>query len=413
MEKISALIEKTLKTKPVVYVTRDIERALGLNPLGGYFAISRVSGYGKEIKSKFPENTLLVNAEQENGASSSALLCSESTKKFIKEKNAAVLVFQNSSKIESCSAENGFELLNNSSAVSKKIEEKASQYEWLGDLRGLLPKTDIMALKSAKFAGKPFILQYNHAHTGEGTMLIKTALALTELSEKFPERLVRISDFVSGPVFTVNAVVSGNEVLCGNVSYQITGIAGFTDNEFSTIGNDWSLPLKILSAEEIKNIKDIAIRVGQKMMRENWRGLFGIDAVMDGQTRKIYLLEINARQPASTTFESILQKQSGEGASVFESHIAALLKLPAEKYPIQGIPGGAQIVFRKQHRHDTQKPDLEKMKNDLESRGFAVIAYETDGYNKELLRIQSKSAIMDSHNQLGDAGKIISECLKS
>ena len=96
-------------------------------------------------------------------------------------------------------------------------------------------------------------------------------------------------------------------MLLGNISYQITGLKPFTDLPFSTIGNDWALPHKYLSKKQISQYKKIATDVGLKLQKAGWKGLFGIDVVVDDKTNKLYLLEINCRQPASTTYESQLQ----------------------------------------------------------------------------------------------------------
>jgi hypothetical protein len=43
------------------------------------------------------------------------------------------------------------------------------------------------------------------------------------------------------------------------------------------------------------------------MSAQGWRGLFGIDVIKDLERNAIHLIEINARQPASTSFEAKLQ----------------------------------------------------------------------------------------------------------
>ena len=80
------------------------------------------------------------------------------------------------------------------------------------------------------------------------------------------------------------------------------------------------------------------------MKKENWLGLFGIDVILNQKSQEIFLLEINARQPASTTCESILQKSVGKDMTTFEAHISALL--PKKVSDIQKISDGAQIILR-------------------------------------------------------------------
>ena len=192
--------------------------------------------------------------------------------------------------------------------MADKIESKISQIEWLGHLAKYLPKHRVDICQNIKWPGKPFILQYNHAHTGSGTLFINTKKRLNELAIKFPKRPVRISQYIEGPAFTNNNVVWDDKILMGNINYQITGLAPFTDNKFATIGNDWMLPSKVLSTKQIKQYKQIVTEIGRKLSKDGWKGLFGIDIIMDEKNGRLYLLEINARQPASTTFESQLPK---------------------------------------------------------------------------------------------------------
>ena len=96
------------------------------------------------------------------------------------------------------------------------------------------------------------------------------------------------------------------------------------------------------------------------MHESGWKGLFGIDVIYDEERDQFKLIEINARQPASTTYESQLQARfRGHGlvgATIFEAHLAALtgstrsdlvqIKVgPWQEKQIE-INDGAQIVQR-------------------------------------------------------------------
>ena len=85
------------------------------------------------------------------------------------------------------------------------------------------------------------------------------------------------------------------------------------------------------------------------MSESGWKGLFGIDVIYDEERDQFKLIEINARQPASTTYESQLQsKFRGHGltgSTIFEAHLAALTDSPLTEKQIE-INDGAQIVQR-------------------------------------------------------------------
>ncbi|HVU06271.1 MAG TPA: hypothetical protein VHE10_00525 [Candidatus Paceibacterota bacterium] len=392
--------------KPLVYVTRDIERALGMEPAGNYFIVSNDTPYGREVRKRFSENVRLAKgADAGELLDTFDLLSLPETQKTIAERGADVLVFQNTARIERLAKEKGWNLLNPSAELAKEVEEKVSQVRWLDDIAGLLPPHRIMLCKDVAYAGKKSVLQFNHSHTGQGTYVIESDKDLEKIRADFPRRECRVADFVDGPVFTMNVVV-GKGTLMGNPSYQITGLEPFTDLPFSTIGNDWSLAADASFRGLLKSTAGMAKQIGARLESEGWKGLFGIDVIYDAATGKVSLLEINARQPASAVFESALEKKTGADApTIFEAHIAALLDMPfPERLP---LISGAQIVKRV-----TEIPasvDIDA----LRGQGLAVMAYENTDHNKELFRIQSETGIMKAHDQLNDLGRFIASCIKT
>lgn len=406
-------------TKSIVYVTRDIERALGIQPGtkpgqrdgAGYFIVSNDTDHGREVAALHPEHVLLVANPSGALFDTHELLALPETQSFIAAAQADVLVFQNNARIERICAEKRLKLLNPSAATAKRVEEKISQVEWLGDDASLLPAHNVSLAKDVRFAGKKFVLQFNHAHTGEGTYVIDSEDALGALQEKFPNRECRITDFIDGPVFTVNAVVAENRVgtiIVGNPSYQITGLTPFTDLPFSTIGNDWDLPREPEYENAARAVIRLANTVGVRLARSGWLGLFGIDAVFDPASGSTYLLEINARQPASATFESKLQSIARSDANpeptIFEAHVMALTGQRAEATiaPISG----AQIV----KRATTAKQSVDVAA--LKAKGLSVIEYDNVEHNKELFRIQSTAGIMEGHGTFNELGKSIASCIR-
>ncbi len=367
------------REKPILYITRDRERAEGIPEDSGF---SIISGAG--------ENTL------------------DLIEKTDLPKGSNIVVFKNSKQIEEIALNRGWNLLNPSAELAERIENKITQIAWLGGFARLLPPHEIKLAKDIVWKKTPFILQWAHSHTGEGTFLISKESELSLLKQKFPEREARITEYIKGPMFTVNIVVSSDKILIGNVSYQITGIAPFTDNPFSTIGNDWSMPATLLTEKTLDEVGALAILIGNKMQEEKWKGLFGIDVVYDEERDQIYLIEINARQPASTTYESQLQtsvKNHGiPGITIFEAHLMALSDIPITS-PLIGINDGAQIIQRVT-RDVKSVPAIH-----LENAGYKIILYKNTTPNADLARIQSARGIMEAHGKFNTRGKEIEKLI--
>lgn len=398
----------------IVYVARDIERALGFQPSERFRIVANHSQYAETIRAQYPAFVTLVepgkNSDQDV-LDTADLLVHPVTKKIIGESRAAVLVFKNTPQIETICKTSGWTLLNPSATLSENIENKLTQVAWLGDLARYLPPTRVALAKNLTWNEEPFVLQWAHGHTGSSTTLVSDAKTLAKLQTQFPDRTARTSRFIQGPSFTVNVVITPNKILSGNVSYQITGLEPFTDNVFSTVGNDWSITHSLLNDKELDTLERIVQDVGLQLQQSGWKGLVGFDFVLDGLTREMYLIELNARQPASTTFESMLQNtfraHGMTGITMFEAHVAALCGVPVTEQPLF-INDGAQIVQRITAQTHSISDDV---RGALQLAGYAVIVYDNTTPNSDLVRVQSELGLMQGHGTLNARGKAVAETL--
>lgn len=405
-------------SKTVLYVTRDLERALGISPNPQYQIITNRTPYSESIQAKY--SGFIHFVESQEILHTYGLIDQFNFDSFFKisnlqKSNVSIVVFKNSTIIENLAKKKELFLLNPSSELAEKIENKISQSNWLGDLASkYLPPHKIDIMKNIEWAKIPLVIQWSHGHTGSGTIVINSETELDAVKSKFPERYARISDYINCSTFTVNVVVAGNNVLVGNISYQITGLAPFTDNVFSTVGNDWSIVGSLLSDSELQYIHDMAIEIGSKMSAQGWRGLFGIDIIKDLERNKIHLIEINARQPASTSFEAKLQndfaiKTGNSGLNIFEAHIEAL-KGQSVTQKLVEINDGSQVVLRikKDVKHVS-----EEIVGSLQLAGYTVIQYQNTELSMDLLRIQCERGIMSGHNSWNERGKEIVSSITS
>ena len=389
--------------QPIIYVSRDLERAISLKPQKYYYIISNSTPFAKSLRKGNP-NIILVSKPEL--LDTYELLLQPKIKKFIDSiPDRQIIVFKNTALIEKICAENNWKLLNPSARLSTTVEEKISQLEWLGELKKFLPPHQVTLGKNLKWKNQNFIAQFNRSHTGSGTMLLKSKNDVEEIRKKFPERPIRVTKFIDGAALTSNNIVWGDKVLHGPIMYQITGLIPFTQNKFATIGNDWELGNRMLSDPEWNSYKNIVEEVGKKLAKDGWRGLFGIDAMLDSKNGKIYLIEINARQPASTTYESELQKTN----TTFEAHLSALLDLPNNKFVLTQVTAGAQIIQRVPPKLNVESIELKV--NELKRLGLNVIEYPNTKPETDLLRIQSEKGIMLANNQLNELGEKIKNIL--
>ncbi|PLX29045.1 hypothetical protein C0581_00215, partial [Candidatus Parcubacteria bacterium] len=85
-----------------------------------------------------------------------------------------------------------------------------------------------------------------------------------------------------------------------------------------------------------------------------------------------------------------------------EAHIKALLELDVKE--LTEIEDGAQIILRNTE-HGTQ--NMEQITDKLKENNFNVIKYNNTKPGSDLLRIQSKTSIIKSHNEFNSTGEKI------
>ena len=392
-QQIINLINKKTAKEPLFYITRNRKRAIGIEQLLTNYKII---------------TTLPL----------------KDTSEIIETRDipkGMAIVFKNNSKIQRLSAEKGIKLLNPDFHLAEKYENKISQYQWLKKtIPEHLPPTIISTPKTISFSGlgkkigKPFICQFNRSHSGEGTQIIKNEKDWEKIKEKFPQRPLRLSKLLQGETFTINACIWRKCILSGNPSYQITGLKEFTDLPFATIGNDWLYANKNLSKKDLENIKKIIEKIGNRMIKDGWKGLFGLDFIRSG--KNWIVVEINARQPASVNLETIYQRKQGPGATIMAMHLAALLDipLPADCFEIQKsiqkLKQGAQILIRKKKKQNRAK--LEKLLSNPKQEWICdkqKMGSDPIKYNEVVCSVQKeKGGFIEKHNQWNsDAQKII------
>lgn len=398
------------------YVTKDCERVAGIDfkKYPELWVVSNHAPLADMLQKIYPERIIL--SEKNEGTPELLEKYFEEIKKL--DKDPEIIVFKNSSQIERFIKERGWKLLNPSAKLIEKFEHKLNQYKWLKQIKGInVPMTEIAELKKFDFEeikkniGTPFVLQYNLGHTGSGTKIVGNMETLEEEKAKYPDREARAVQLIKGDSLTLNACVLENEVSVGSISLQLTGISGLTDVKLATVGNDWAYITNNIKKNERENIVEVAIKIGRAMQKAGWKGLFGLDVIIETDTRDVYVIEINARQAASASFETRLRNIMKETGPL-DWHLAALQgkKMMVEN---EKTLNASQVFLRKQNgafaerfqnvaRVGEYNESLDLIKEkalfDLQNEtNLFIIPQNKTGYkpNEEILRIQMKGSFME------------------
>lgn len=299
------------------YVANDPERALGLEQIIPNYRIACIDN-SQLLNHLDNQGIPYLALEQEQGVnkihrSSIKLIKSIEFNKFFhnyRKDNNAFQTFKVSPFFEKRAQEFSAQLLNTSADLNRRFENKLPQLEFFQEIDAKIPLSENTVLSETnyhtlkqKFSEK-FVIQFNRGHTGSGTVFISNEDDLAKVTEQFPDRVVRISRFVEGPAYTLNACITKHGVAMGGLSYQITGVPELTGQAGGTVGNDWAYR-KHISAKVMEQILTATTKIGKAMSTEGFKGMFGIDLIVQGD--EIFVIEVNARQPASIPMYTKMQ----------------------------------------------------------------------------------------------------------
>ena len=378
----------------IFYITKDPERATGIEDmLEDYHVICPYPSTTTEVLKKNGVSVFVLDQDIEGGTY--GMLRAPAVQSYIKEhtpptagRAANILLLKTSALIERFCSEQKWNLWAPEAEVAKKYEDKISQYQALVDVVPFPPSSRITIIENIKKGAYPYMLQFNSGHSGEGTHIIKNPAQLDEYKEKFPNREVRISEYMNGDTYTLNALVTkSGDIFTGSISLQLTGIPEATNNPSATVGNDFGKAV-VLTEEQVVEIKNMALSVGSTMKKDGYVGLFGIDVIVTGAG--VYFVEVNTHQPASISFEAILHRNIGS-TPLMLIFIRDMMKEDIEKLELPPIlfPHPAkQIIYRNKQnksilRSDVSLPQVYQGENVLLSRMNQIEPGE------ELFRIQS------------------------
>lgn len=325
----------------IFYVTLDPERALGIEDLvpsyhilyseGSQMAIP-ISNAGVDIKN-FPK-PLDVKMN-----STSKMLENPEVINYIKEhahEKPDILVFKNDEQIEKACEKNGFNLLNPSYKLGQDLENKLNFSKFVEEI-GVFDQPEYEIFEklsdlnyqnlSSKY-GYEFVVQFIFGHTGSGTFFITNESELEQLKLKYPQRKGKVAKKISGPTYTINACITKLGIVIGGLSEQITGDELLTSSKGGTIGNDFSQ--RHLNDMLRNEIIEKTIKFGEALSRKGHRGIFGLDFIIEEKTEKVFIIEANIRQVASSTFASYLQRMNKQ-VPIMLWHVLELLDFNYEE----------------------------------------------------------------------------------
>jgi len=292
--------------------------------------------------------------EEEEGAlpegnrNSAALLGHELTRAYLRgmPDPKHLFLYQSYSDLEDLARKEGWVLLANRAALRLRLRERGFFQQMAGDLRvpqvpGAIQPISVIREKGyevlSRELGPEMAVQLPDIAQGggRGTFFIRSADAYQRLSQRLkgdvwrdvPLTSVLIRKFVKGTPASVAICITRQGVLISGLQEQLIDLPYCTTVAENGIfcghvwnGNPWSLGVQDAAMKQAEHIGKYVAALG-------YRGILGIDFVIDEEANTVYPLEINPRLTGAFPMLSLLHLQHGIiPLEVF--HLLEFLDLP-------------------------------------------------------------------------------------
>ncbi len=215
----------------------------------------------------------------------------------------------------------------NDKMLFRKILEKIG----IDTIPGETAKLQNIDYREMKKSYGRFVVQMRSGGGGRGTFFIKSEEELEGVKERFGEEDVIVTKFVEGPSPSITGCVAGRNVVWTCPQYQLTDVREVTNPSAGSgvfCGHDWTMSARI--PERIKkSAYDCTEKIGRFLMEREYKGIFGLDFVIDKKQGKLFPVEINPRLLGSFPTLDMIQDVNGE-FPIMALHIAELVGIDFE-----------------------------------------------------------------------------------
>lgn len=391
----------------------------------------------------------------------------EKTKEYVSQftGNPAMITYSSSVRMEQVCKDNDWTLVAIPSKFGKKMFEDKIKFRQLLEEAGVSVPPGEIALysdfdydKYSQKYGTPFVLQHPRLEGGKGTFFINNKREWDEAvrkiaepkdsdikkEENIDELELIVAKYISGPSPSISCCATRHGILTTKPQYQIIDIPELFSSQRGSglfCGHDWT------ASDFSENIKkqayEIAEEVGKRFQEKGYKGIFGIDFVLDEEKEKLYVIEANPRLLGTFPVITMAQILNGE-PPLAAFHLLEYLNveyeldLEAVNRLMRQDKKGAHLTMHNLERHYVKnhqavKPGVYKIKNDSIKYlrpGYALKHIKNDeefvvteglpylkshfSPDRRIARILTLAKVTDGYNKLNPwAYKIVEEVYRA
>lgn len=414
------------------------------------------------VEKSYPEvRTERVNAME--------ILKLDEVKSYIKEKDVKhLLVYKSTRGVEAIAQEMGWNIIGNPIEIKDQFENKAFFRDALNEagitpIPGRVVPIVKMSLEyfhelqetigGAKGAKIVFQLAEITAGGGTGTSFLASDEDYRKFETRLNERLsndekgrlqsITVAKFVNGIPSSIAGCVTQSGTITGGIQTQIQDIPNvrsLSEGSGLFCGHDWSF--KQYNDELQMQAFQIAQKFGEVLKKRGYKGIFGIDLLIDESENVVYPVECNPRYTDAFPVLSMMHLSKGltplDYYHVLEHmNVPFTVDAPVESSRLRQPLSGAQIILETKTDQWTQVTGfiqagvytLENGKIDFKRSGYRYEDLKdesefllTEGVpftgtvfkpGARILRLVTKKALLKTQKELTDeAADIIDQIYK-
>ncbi len=252
----------------------------------------------------------------------------------------ALIVYKTSSKMEKVCRENNWLLVGAPVKFGKKLlEDKVKFRKILATIDvppppgETIPAKNLLGSSKTGFFyfqnkyGSPLVLQHPRRGGGKGTFFVNSdeewqmALRKLRICEKEGEEVMEdvneleviIAKYIKGPSPSITGCVTRHGILSTSPQYQLIDIPELYNPKKGSglfCGHDWTSSR--FTEDILQQAYDAVEKIGQYFHRLGYKGIFGIDFVLDQEQQKLYVTECNPRLLGSFPVVTMAQISNNE-----------------------------------------------------------------------------------------------------
>ena len=176
---------------------------------------------------------------------------------------------------------------------------------------------ELMRLAGAARLGSDLVVQTPYGDSGRTTFFIKSEEDWKKNEEALAKEQLKVMRRINHLPGTVEAVATRHGTLVGPMQTDITGFGVVTPYKGGWCGND------VFTGgfeTERKAVQRMAQKLGDRLYKAGYKGAFCMDFLIDTDTRKVYLGEINPRVSGASPMTNLITSTYG-GCPVYMFHL--------------------------------------------------------------------------------------------